>query len=281
MQPYDVTMSESDQTSRVSVRLAKTQDEVAAAQKLRYQVFYEEFGAKPTPEMATETRDFDYFDDYTDHLIVVDPDADVPGGVVGTYRLMHTEAAKKAGRFYTSDEYDITPLINSGSRLLEMGRSCVAAPYRTMPVLQLLWSGIARYLSEHRIDMMFGCASLHGTDPQALASELSLLYHNHLAPEELRVRALPGRYVDMNMLPREQIDARRTFMKLPPLLKGYIRAGTMVGDGAVVDTQFNTVDVFVLLPTYMITEKYVRHYERVLDHPIPRDVVIGNKGDED
>lgn len=264
----------------IFVRLAQNPAEIEAAQRLRYDVFYREFGAHPTPEMAAIGLDRDYFDAFTDHLIVIDPDAVHHNlGIVGTYRLLRNDAATRAGRFYTSDEYDITPLIKSSSNMLEMGRSCVLEPYRTMPVLQLLWSGIARYISEYQIDLMFGCASLHGTDPDALKSELSLLYHNHLAPEELRPRALADRYVDMNILPRDQIDARRVFMKLPPLIKGYVRAGAMVGDGAVVDEQFNTVDVCVVMPTYMITDKYVKHYDRVFVQPLAHHA-LGKDDDE-
>ncbi len=248
--------------SSLHVRLAENAAEVRAAQILRYTVFYDEFGAKPTPEMSQAKIDADYFDDFTDHLIVIDPNrADQNLGVVGTYRLLRKDQAERAGRFYTSDEFNISSLLETGGNVLEMGRSCVLNEYRTMAVLQLLWSGIARYISDHQIDLMFGCASLHGTDPQAIAPELSLLYHNHLAHDELRPRALPHRYVNMNILPRSQIDMRRVFMKLPPLLKGYVRVGAMVGDGAVIDEQFNTIDVCIIMPTYMITDKYVKHFD--------------------
>lgn len=268
-------MTDDLNSSGITVRLAKNQDEVTAAQKLRYHVFYDEFGAKPTPEMAAQKRDFDYFDDFTDHLVVIDPNAEFDAGVVGTYRLLHEDAAKRAGRFYTSTEYNIDPLIASGAKMVEVGRSCVLAEYRTMPVLQLLWSGIASYISEHQIDLMFGCASLHGTDPAVLAPQLSLLYHNNLATPELRPRALPERYVDMNMMPRDQINARKVFMDLPPLIKGYLRVGAMVGDGAVVDEQFNTTDVCIIMPTYMVNDRYVKHYERELAQPISRNVITG------
>lgn len=267
-------------TSGISVRLAETSAEITAAQKLRYQIFYDEFGAKPTPAMARDRIDIDDFDQYTDHLIVIDPSVTENSGVVGTYRVLGQEGAKRAGRFYSSDEYDLTPLMTSGATMLEVGRSCVHAEYRTMPVLQLLWAGIAAYIAEHQIDLMFGCASLHGTDPKTLAKELSLLYHNHLATPELRPRALENRYVDMNILPRDQVDARRVFMQLPPLIKGYLRVGAMVGDGAVVDDQFNTTDVCIVMPTYMVTDRYVKHYEREVGQSISRNV-IGVAGGED
>jgi putative hemolysin len=255
--------TESDQQG-IHVRLATTADEVRAAQKLRYISFYEESSATPAPYMIAERRDFDDFDQYADHLIVVDPArADDNLGVVGTYRMLTNDGAKKAGRFYTSDEYDISCLLKSGERILEMGRSCVLEPYRSMSVLQLLWGGIARFISERQIDLMFGCAcvTIGTTDPSDIAEELSLLYHNHLASPELRPRAISGRYTDMNLIARDKLDARRVFMKFPPLIKGYLRVGAMVGDGAVIDHHFNSIDVCIIMPTYMITDRYVKHYE--------------------
>ena len=251
----------SPQAANITVRLAENREEIRAAQRLRYEVFYEEYGARPTPEMAADRLDFDAFDDIMDHLIVIDPSHGAgTQGIVGTYRLLRHDAAKKIGRFYTSDEYDISPLLNSGAKLLELGRSCVLAQNRTRPVLQLLWSGIAQYVTDHQIDLLFGCASLHGTDPKALGQELAFLHHYHLAPAELRPCALPGRYVNMNFFPREELDARRIFSQLPPLIKGYLRVGATIGDGAVVDEQFNTTDVCIVLPTHMVTDRYSRHY---------------------
>jgi putative hemolysin len=149
-------------------------------------------------------------------------------------------------------------------RVLELGRSCVRADYRNRAVVQLLWRGIAAYVFRHQIDIMFGCASLPGTDPGALALELSYLHHNHLAPPAIRLRALAHRFVDMNRLPVGAVDARKAIAALPPLIKGYLRLGGFVGDGAVIDHQFNTTDVAILVKTELITDKYYRHYERQL-----------------
>jgi putative hemolysin len=182
--------------------------------------------------------------------------------VVATYRLIRADAAARIGRFYSADEYDITPLVNLPGNLLELGRSCVHPAYRNRTAMQLLWRGIAAYVFLHRIDLMFGCASLPGTDPEAIAAELTYLYHNHLAPPALRPRALPNRYVDMRRLDPAAIDAKRTQASLPPLIKGYLRLGGFVGDGAVIDRQFNTTDVAVVVKTDLMTDKYYRHYER-------------------
>jgi putative hemolysin len=245
------------------IRLAENEAEIRAAQALRYQVFYDEMGAKPTEEMAQDGRDFDDFDQYCEHLLVIDRSrGDGAEGVVGTYRLMRDDMAAKAGRYYTSAEYDVTPVQNFDGKVLELGRSCVNASYRNKATMQLLWRGIAAYVFHHGIDLMFGCASLHGTDPAKLALPLSYLYHNHMAPEELRPRALDSHYSDMNLIPADQIHPIRGLASVPPLVKGYLRLGGWVGDGAVVDHQFNTTDVCVLVKTDQVSDKYFKHYDR-------------------
>ena len=255
-------------TGTVSIRLARTQAEIESAQRLRYEVFYEEHGAKPSPEMLAIRRDFDAFDTLADHLIVVFEHA---GGetIVGTYRLINQEAAKRYGQFYSSAEYDLAPLLNSDAKLLELGRSCVLPQYRTRPIMQLLWQGIAEYVTDHRIDLLFGCASLHGTDLQANAKALSYLYHYHLAPADLRPRALGARYENMNILPKESLNPREVFSDLPPLIKGYLRVGARIGDGAVIDAQFNTTDVCIIMQTNLVTSRYRKHYERKIQKPLP------------
>lgn len=256
----------------IQVRLATNSAEIEAAQALRYKVFYEEYGAKPNEEMKKAKRDMDQYDAIMDHLIVEDmglPATDGPDRIVGTYRLLRREEAEKHGQFYTSDEYDITPLLENEKDLLELGRSCVLPPYRTRPVLQKLWQGIAHYVADHNIGLMFGCASLHGTDIDALAHQLSYLYHYHLAPDDLCPRALDERFVDMNIIPKDELDAKATFISFPPLIKGYLRLGAHIGNGAVIDHQFNTTDVCIVLPTALVKEKYVKHYERVTKKVIP------------
>jgi putative hemolysin len=182
--------------------------------------------------------------------------------VVGTYRLIRREAAARIGRFYSADEYDIAMLTAYPGRVLELGRSCVDAGYRGRAAMQLLWRGIAAYVFHYRIDLMFGCASLPGTDPDALAPELTYLCTQHLAPPELRPRAVPQRYVEMRRMPPEALDPPRVLAQLPPLIKGYLRLGGFVGDGAVIDRQFNTTDVAVVVKTDLVSGKYYRHYER-------------------
>lgn len=247
----------------LQVRLAETLADIDAAQALRYRIFYEEMGARPTAEMARLRRDGDDFDGICDHLLVIDhARGSGSSAVVGTYRLIRREAARRHGRFYSESEYDVAPILAYPGEILELGRSCVAADARNRPTMQLLWRGIAAYVFHHDVALMFGCASLPGIDAAALALPLSYLYHHHLAPPELRASALPGRYVDMRRLDPASVDQARALAKLPPLVKGYLRLGGFVGDGAVIDHQFNTTDVCIVVKTDLVTEKYYRHYER-------------------
>jgi putative hemolysin len=255
----------------LEVRLAKSSEDIDQAQALRYHVFYEEMKAKPTPEMLTLRRDFDAHDEFCDHLLLIDHARKNKNQVIGTYRLIRREAADKCGGFYSSSEYDISRLLAYHGEILELGRSCIDAEYRTGPVMQLLWRGLGLYIARYNVALMFGCASLPGTDPQALKVPLSYLYHHHLAPPALKTKALPERYVDMKMLPREAFDPDAAFEELkmdprsgsnslPPLIKGYIRVGGFVGDGAVVDEQFNTTDICIIVKTDLMTRRYRRHY---------------------
>jgi putative hemolysin len=247
----------------LQVRLAETDADIDAALALRYRIFYDIMGARPADGAALQRRDRDRYDQICDHLLVLDHSRGSGAeAVVGTYRLIRREAAARIGAFYSAAEYDIAPLIGYPGEILELGRSCVDAGYRARPVMQLLWSGIAAYVFHHDIALMFGCASLPGTDPDALAAPLSYLYYHHLAPPALRARALPERFVDMRRVDPKGLDPNRTLAALPPLIKGYLRLGGFIGDGAVIDAQFNTTDVCVVVKTELVTEKYSRHYER-------------------
>jgi putative hemolysin len=247
----------------LGVRLAVDAAEIDAVQALRYRVFYEEMGAHADAATAGSRRDRDYFAGVADHLRVVDHDrGEGAESVVGTYRLIRRPAAARLGRWYSAAEYDISKITAFDGEVLELGRSCVDAAYRTRGTLQLLWGGIAAYVFKHRIALMFGCASLPGTDLDAIADQLTYLAANHMAPEAIRPRALPERYVEMMRKDPAAIDVKKTLIELPPLVKGYLRLGGFVGDGAVLDDQFNTTDVAVVVKTDQVTDKYYRHYER-------------------
>ncbi len=247
----------------MEVRLAETGREVEAAQRLRYEVFYEEMNAQPSEEMRSLRRDFDRFDEFCDHLLVIDRDVQDTNGqpsVVGTYRFMRDDGAARAGGFYTAGEFNIAPMLKklpAGFKVLELGRSCIIKEYRIKPVtMQLLWKGVMAYVARFSIDLMIGCASLPGTDPDALATQLSYMHHFHPMPEGMEVRAQPDLYVEMNRIPKDQIDPREALRTLPAMLKGYVRAGASIGEGAVIDRQFDTTDVLIFFPVAKINARY-------------------------
>jgi putative hemolysin len=252
------------------VRMADGVADIDAAQHLRYRVFYEELSAKPDAAALRTRRDSDRFDAICDHLLVVstgasnlrDPIEVSDGALVGTYRLLRQSVAEANRGFYTQDEFDIAPLIDAkpDQQFLELGRSCVLKPYRTKPVVELLWQGIWNYVRFHGLDVMLGCASLEGTDPAAHALPLSFMAHYCAAPLEWQVRAQPSRYVEMNRMPREAVDPKAALRLLPPLIKGYLRLGCYIGEGAVIDPQFNTVDVLIILPVSSISARYFSHF---------------------
>jgi L-ornithine Nalpha-acyltransferase len=252
----------------LEVRLATSTREIQSAQRLRYRVFYEEMSAVPDQMARLLRRDMDAFDDICDHLLVLDHgkgECGVRGArpeVVGTYRLLRQDVAARHGGFYSASEYAIGPVIarHPGMRVLELGRSCVLAPYRNKRTVELLWHGIWTYVLRHRIDVMLGCASLEGTDPARLALPLAFLHHYAAAPDEWRARALDHLRIPMDLVPRDEIDPKAALQALPPLIKGYLRIGASFGDGAVVDHQFGTTDVLVVLPVSAINPRYIDHF---------------------
>ncbi len=255
----------------LEVRIATTPAEIDAAQALRYHVFYEEMSAIPDAETRATRRDVDRFDSFCDHLLVVDhkladgslEDIFRPEAVVGCYRLLRQSVANRNGGFYTASEFDIAPLLARAGpdiQFLELGRSCVLPPYRTRPTVELLWHGIAQYVASRNLDVMFGCASFESTEPADLAIPFSYLYHYHLTPADWYVRALPARFTEMNLIPKSEINAKQAWRMLPPMIKGYLRAGCYIGDGAVIDRQFGTTDVLIVFPVAQIAERYATKF---------------------
>ena len=239
-------------TEQFHVRLAKSEADLEAAQRLRYEVFIEELGGAGALVDHENRLERDRFDPYFDHLILTDESAG--GAVVGAYRVLRDDQAAAAGQFYSEDEYDLTALKASGRRLMELGRSCLAPAYRGGAGMYHLWTGLASYVTDHEIDILFGVASFHGTDPEALAQPLSLLHHRHLAPEELRVKTQPAHYQPMNLMPEDQIDRRQAMLQVPALIKAYLRLGGFVGDGAYVDHAFNTTDICLVMDTERLSK---------------------------
>lgn len=252
----------------LEVRLATSKKDIKRAQRLRYHVFYEETSALPNTASLLSRRDKDEYDAICDHLLVLDhgaarkPFRSAKPAIAGTYRLLRQDVADRHHGFYTAGEFDIQPLIdaNPALRFLELGRSCVLRPYRDKRTVELLWHGIWTYVLHHRIDVMIGCASLQGTDPERLALPLSFLHHYARAPEGWRVRPARGRLVAMDRLAKDAVDVRAAMRLLPPLVKGYLRLGATFGEGAVIDRRFGTTDVLVILPVSVISRRYIDHF---------------------
>ena len=248
----------------LEIRLAETEAELVAAQTLRYRIFYDEMGAQPSDQCIALGRDFDAYDAPCDHLLVIDLERSRPGApcVVGTYRLLRESVAVRTTGFYTDAEFDLGVLRDYPGEIMELGRSCIDAAYRKSGAMQLLWSGIAQYIHLHNVDIMFGCGSIHGTDLEQAKLVMSFLHHYHMAPKNLRPTAQESRLIDMNMMKKNTIDTALAQSQMPPLLKGYLRLGGYVGKGAVIDHEFNTIDVCVVVETANVTGKYIRHFAK-------------------
>jgi len=248
----------------LETRIARSVSEIDAAQAVRYRVFVEEMNAKLSSDAVRRKRDIDAWDMVCDHLLVLDTsiEGDAEEQIVGTYRLLRQDIAASSGGFYSQSEFDVDALIarHADKRFMELGRSCVLPAYRTKRTVELLWQGAWAYSLKHGIDVMFGCASFHGTVPEEHALALSFLHHNVLARDEWSVAARPELFRTMDLMPSEAIDARKALSAMPPLVKGYLRLGAAIGEGAVVDHGFNTTDVLIVLPIGKISGRYLNYY---------------------
>ena len=238
-----------------TVSLARTEAELREAQALRYQVFVDEMGADGALVDHLDRLEIDQFDAFCDHLLIRDS---ATARVVGVYRLMRSDQAVRAGRFYSESEYDLAPLINSGRSLLELGRSCLHPDFRGGKALFHLWAGLNDYVAQHQIDILFGTASFAGTDVQALAGSLTVLHQDYRAPAALLCRA--RQYQPMDLLPAAEVNRKRAMVDCPALIKAYLRLGGVVGDGAYVDHAFNTTDVLMILDTARMSARQRRIY---------------------
>ena len=253
----------------LEVRLAREPAEIRAAQEIRYRVFYEELGARKHIAHALDQRDADRFDAVCDHLLVLDTALPGPDErrIVGTYRLLRQETAALTGGFYSNGEFDLDDLVSRHKdvRFLELGRSCVLRDYRSKRTIEVLWQGIWAYINHYSIGVMTGCASFHGTVPAAHAEALSYLAHNFRAEGAWAIQAVPERYHPMDLMPAEAVTPRAAINAMPPLIKGYLRLGARIGDGCVIDHDFCTTDVFIVLPIAAIGARYINYYASEAD----------------
>jgi L-ornithine Nalpha-acyltransferase len=250
--------------SALFVRLAQDPRDLLAAQRLRYEVFVGELGADG-PMVDHEARlERDAFDPHVDHLVLVDPgrDPDQLNHVVGAYRLLPSDRLDVAGRFYSEGEYDLEPLVRSGRKLVELGRSCVHHDYRRGTAMYRLWNALADYVLARDIEIMFGVASFHGIDIAALAQPLAYLHHHHLAPPDMRVRAQEPHRQSMDLIPVADLNPKAAMAAMPALIKAYLRLGGVVGDGAWIDLAFNTTDVCLVMDTARMSARHRDFYVR-------------------
>ncbi len=245
--------------SQFEIRLARSEDDLMLAQRLRYDVFVDELGGDGPLVDHNARRERDQFDPFFDHLMLFDRSL-FGNQCVGVYRLMRQDQAQAAGQFYSDSEFDLGPLRRTGQRLLELGRSCLHRDYRGGTAMMHLWTGLADYVEKHQIDLLFGVASFHGTDLATLAKPLSFLHHRHLAPPEIRVKAHANRYQPMDMISEDELDRVEANRAIPSLIKAYLRMGGFVGDGAYVDHAFNTTDVCLLMDVTKVSKKHLGLY---------------------
>jgi putative hemolysin len=244
----------------LETRLATNEADLLGAQRLRYRVFVEELAGDGALVDHDRRLERDRFDPFFDHLVLVDTSRPPESleHVVGVYRLLRGDKAEEAGQFYSENEYDIAPLRDSGRPLLELGRSCLDAGHRGGAAMVPLWNALARYIRQHRIEILFGVASFRGADASRHAEPLSLLHQRHLAPPDLRVRS--REFQRMDLVPPETLDRRRAMVAVPSLIKAYLRLGGVVGEGAFVDRAFNTTDVCLVMDTARINARSLALY---------------------
>ena len=245
------------------IKIADKKSELKKAQALRYSVFYKEKKAIPTISKKILRLDYDKVDKFADHLIVIDKNRKgIKNKIVGTYRLIRGDVAAHSGGFYTSSEFDLSKILNSyeNNKILELGRSCVHQDYRNGTIMNLLWKAIAEYVKLHDIKILLGCASFHGTDIMKYTNELSYLRNNFSLPDELLVKSLDTKIYPAYNEINSKINDLRTFVKLPPLIKGYLRLGGRVSHDCFIDYKFNTIDLCVIVKTDNVDEKYKKKY---------------------
>ncbi|MCV6824287.1 MULTISPECIES: GNAT family N-acetyltransferase [Halocynthiibacter] len=252
---------------KFETRLAQSSEDLRAAQRLRYRVFIEELGGDGDMVDHENRLEMDAFDAHYDHLLLIDHSREggVEEQVVGVYRLLLGEKAAEIGQFYSENEYDLTCLKQSGRKLLELGRSCVHPNYRGGTAMFHLWNGLAEYVLSNGVEILFGVASFHGTNVEDIKQSLAYLHHNHLAPEELRVRVVPEHFQTMDLVPTDQLDRRAAMVNTPALIKAYLRLGGFVGEGAYLDYSFNTTDVCLLMDTERMNAKHKNFYTKARD----------------
>lgn len=241
---------DSFEASNILIKLAESEKEYQEVYRLRYFDLILNYNKE---HINQDEIDKDEYDEVCDHLIAIDKNI---GEVVGTYRLIKGSHVKSIGKYLTETEFDISRIKNA--EVLEVGRAVVKEEYRDGLVISMLWKGVIRYALFYNIDYMIGTASFHGVDPLIYKDSLSYLYYNYLQNEEERCEVLHTTYSKMDLV--KDYDIEKAKKNMPPLIKGYLRLGARIGDGAYLDIPFNSIDVLIVLKIKDINPRYLKRY---------------------
>lgn len=244
----------------LSTRLAKNENEVGEAQRIRHRVFCEEHGAQSAESGLNSGLERDAHDELCDHLLVLEAGDDEK--IIGTQRFFLSHPGSKRCRFYSQNEFDVVSLANRHNDLtfMELGRSCILPDYRSKRTMELMWQGTWAYAVQNKVDVMIGCASFHARSVDEISNQLSFLSQVACTDDAWHVDASSGNVCQIEALDLSSDECRQALRKLPPLVKGYLRLGAMFSTQAVLDPEFGTIDVLVVLPIERISERYLKYY---------------------
>lgn len=243
----------------LSLKLAQTPEDLESIQRLRFDVFFTEYGAVAQSEMHALGLDCDEFDPHCQHLMVVDEGAG--NKVVATTRLILSDQRVDHLGYIAQAEFDIALLQKFDRGCMEVGRSCVHKDYRDGKAIQLIWQGITKFILDYDIEFLFGCASFHETEPTNIANELSFLHHTHLFEGGQGARALE--YISMDLCPPDKVDAKAAMANLPPLIKAYLQIGGKVADGVAFDPDFKTLDILIMVEVAKVPSSYQKYFKKM------------------
>ena len=249
---------------RFEIRFTKNKDELIESQRLRHKVFIDEVGAsnKKKVESKIET---DKFDDYYKHLVIIDhedPALHPKGKIVGVTRIMLSDEIHNDIGFYCAQEFNLSPIISTQKKCLEIGRTCIDPVYRNTLILHYLWIEIGAYCSTNSVELLFGVASFKGNNVNKISMALSFIHNEYLAPSEIRPKALKAGFIAMNIIQKNAINKLNALKQMPSLLKSYLRLGAKVGEGAFIDKELNTIDILIIIDVLKMTKKYKVYYEK-------------------
>ena len=231
---------------KFQIRMLTAKDDLDEVYRLRHRVFVREMGARAV-NVGAANQEADAFDAFSRHLTLWDRSRDVGDQLVGTYRIMDRQAANRAGGFYCEAEYDLSKVLGASDAVLELGRSCIHADYRGSAAILHLWDALKNLIAHEQIDYLFGVASFPGTDCSSIADALSLLHHEFRAAQN--IRPISRAPVKMDLKSPQELDRKLAILQMPTLIKAYLRNKALVGEGAYIDHQFNTIDICMVMRT--------------------------------